>query len=89
MQLRLDVSAKGGGRVLATFADNDLQVRCTLRHGCFVMMQACKVAELCACALQRLPEPLLIRPVARAEYFEVSSADNVDVLLFVAAPMLL
>ena len=44
MQLRLDVSAKGGGRVLATFADNELQ---------------------------RLPEPLVIRPLAKAEYFEV------------------
>lgn len=26
LQLRLDVSAQGGGRVLATLADNDLQV---------------------------------------------------------------
>jgi hypothetical protein len=34
-QLRLDVSAKGGGSVLATFADNSLQVlavRLSLLH---------------------------------------------------------
>lgn len=49
-QLRLDVSAQGGGRVLATLADNDLQ---------------------------RLPDPLIIRPVAVAEYFERQVPFNV------------
>lgn len=43
MQLRLDVSAQGGGRVLATLADNDLQVpemHYLLPNSCFLPIAA-------------------------------------------------
>ena len=71
MQLRLDVSATAGGRVLATYADNDLQVGLVATDCTSMMLPSPDVLSLPACALQRLPEPLIIRPLARAEYFEV------------------
>ena len=85
MQLRVDVSADG--RVLATLVENELQVGfasssiyCTcgkiLRHAACstdsekVMLWV--ASESFVSPLQRLPEPLIIKPVGRAEYFEVN-----------------